>query len=62
MECDAGAILEQAVVPVYPDDTEEKLTARIKAEEHKIFPKALLQLASRKVALDLQTGKVIRRS
>lgn len=56
---DAGAIIEQASVPVHSDDTEDSLTLRIKEQEHVIFPKALKLLAAEKVALDLQTGKVI---
>jgi len=40
-EMDAGPIIAQATVPVFDDDTEETLTARIQAEEHQIFPMAL---------------------
>jgi phosphoribosylglycinamide formyltransferase-1 len=40
-EMDAGPIVAQATVPVFDDDTEETLTARIQAEEHQIFPMAL---------------------
>ncbi|MCP4395490.1 MAG: phosphoribosylglycinamide formyltransferase [Alphaproteobacteria bacterium] len=38
---DAGAIIEQAVVPVLPDDDADTLAARILVEEHKIYPAAL---------------------
>lgn len=38
---DTGPIIIQAVVPVYPDDTEEELKDRILALEHKIYPKAI---------------------
>ncbi len=38
---DTGPIIIQAVVPVYPDDTEEELRDRILALEHKIYPKAI---------------------
>ena len=40
-ELDAGAILEQSVVPVLPGDTEQTLAARILATEHIIFPRAI---------------------
>jgi phosphoribosylglycinamide formyltransferase-1 len=38
---DAGPIVMQAVVPVFDDDTEESLAARILAEEHRIYPDAI---------------------
>ena len=38
---DTGPIIIQAVVPVYPDDTEGELRERILAQEHKIYPKAI---------------------
>jgi phosphoribosylglycinamide formyltransferase 1 len=40
-ECDEGPIIIQAVVPVFPDDTEEILAARILAQEHRIYPRAI---------------------
>ena len=60
-EVDAGAIIEQATVQVHHEDTEDSLTERIKEKEHVIFPKALELVASRKVILNLQTGKIIRK-
>jgi phosphoribosylglycinamide formyltransferase 1 len=38
---DAGPILAQAVVPVRDDDTDETLSARILAEEHRIYTEAV---------------------
>lgn len=38
---DAGPILAQAVVPVREDDTVETLSARILAEEHRIYTEAV---------------------
>jgi phosphoribosylglycinamide formyltransferase-1 len=38
---DAGPIVLQAVVPVFSDDTEDTLSARILAEEHRIYPEAI---------------------
>ncbi len=55
---DTGPIVLQSSVPVQPDDTEESLSARILAEEHRIYPEAVrlfaegrLQLAGRKVVV-----------
>jgi phosphoribosylglycinamide formyltransferase 1 len=38
---DDGPIIIQAVVPVYPDDSEETLAARILIQEHRIYPRAI---------------------
>jgi phosphoribosylglycinamide formyltransferase-1 len=58
-ECDQGAIIIQAVVPVLPGDTEETLSARILGEEHRIYPRAIqlyaegrLKVSGRHVRVD----------
>ncbi|MGH7846676.1 MAG: phosphoribosylglycinamide formyltransferase [Candidatus Binatia bacterium] len=58
-ECDEGPIVIQAVVPVFPDDTEESLSARILKQEHRIYPKAIqlysedrLHVEGRRVFID----------
>ncbi len=38
---DTGPIIIQAVVPVFPDDTEEELKNRILKQEHRIYPHAI---------------------
>jgi phosphoribosylglycinamide formyltransferase-1 len=38
---DAGPILAQAIVPVRDEDTDETLSARILAEEHRIYTEAV---------------------
>ena len=43
-ELDAGPILAQGVVPVLHGDTAETLAARVLAQEHAIYPQAVLQL------------------
>lgn len=48
-EMDAGPIIAQAVVPVLPDDTPEKLHARIQTEEHRIYPQAIQWIAEGKL-------------
>ena len=40
-ELDHGPIVIQAAVPVLPDDTEERLAARVLKEEHRIYPQAV---------------------
>src|SRR5215472_11540514 len=58
-ECDEGAIIIQAVVPVFPDDTEEQLAERILRQEHQIYPRAIqlysegrLHIEGRRVLVD----------
>ncbi|CAD5114358.1 DgyrCDS3495 [Dimorphilus gyrociliatus] len=58
-EVDSGAIICQESVPVYSDDTEESLAARVKEVEHRAFPKALQLVTSGKVTLDLENNKII---
>jgi phosphoribosylglycinamide formyltransferase-1 len=45
-EMDAGPIIAQGAVPVLPGDTEEALSARILAMEHRLYPLALRLVAS----------------
>jgi phosphoribosylglycinamide formyltransferase 1 len=45
-ELDGGPIVLQAPVPVAPDDTDESLSARILAEEHRIYPLAVAMVLS----------------
>jgi len=58
-ECDEGPIIIQAVVPVFPDDSEESLAARILKQEHRIYPRAIqlyaegrLRVEGRRVLVD----------
>jgi phosphoribosylglycinamide formyltransferase-1 len=61
---DDGPIIVQAVVPVMQDDNEERLSARIRAAEHCIYPHAIglfqegrLEVHGRKVIIkDLALG------
>jgi phosphoribosylglycinamide formyltransferase-1 len=46
-ELDHGPILEQAVVPVLPQDTAETLAARVLTQEHIIYPRAIAALLQR---------------
>jgi len=40
-ELDAGPIIAQAVVPLYPEDDEDKLSTRIIEKEHVIYSEAI---------------------
>jgi phosphoribosylglycinamide formyltransferase-1 len=58
-ECDEGPIIIQAVVPVFSDDSEESLAARILKQEHRIYPRAIqlyaegrLRVEGRRVLVD----------
>ena len=59
MGASARIIIIQAVVPVFPDDTGEALAARILAQEHRIYPRAIqlyaegrLKVVGRRVLVD----------
>jgi phosphoribosylglycinamide formyltransferase 1 len=43
-ELDFGPILDQAVVPVLPDDTPDSLAARVLTQEHQMYPRAIARL------------------
>jgi phosphoribosylglycinamide formyltransferase-1 len=49
---DTGPIIVQAVVPVYDDDTEETLAARILVQEHRIYPMAIRLFFAGKLNLE----------
>ncbi len=51
-ELDSGPIIAQAAVPVRPGDTVETLAARVLAEEHRIYPAVLRQVAEGRVRLE----------
>lgn len=42
-ELDVGPILDQAVVPVLPEDCAQTLSARVLSQEHIIYPRAVEQ-------------------
>jgi phosphoribosylglycinamide formyltransferase 1 len=48
---DSGPIIAQAAVPVRADDTEDRLAARVLAEEHRIYPQAIRWLCEERVKL-----------
>ena len=51
-ELDAGPIVAQSAIPVLDDDTAETLAARILVEEHRLYPRAVALVLSRRWKLD----------
>ena len=49
--CDTGPIIAQRAVPVYDDDTEETISARILEEEHKLYPEVIQLFAEGRITL-----------
>ena len=49
---DTGPIILQTVVPVHDDDTEESLLQRIHDVEHRIYPEAIILVASGKFRIE----------
>ncbi len=54
-ELDGGPVVLQARVPVLPEDTPEKLAARVLEKEHRIYPLAVKWFAEGR--LELRDGK-----
>jgi len=52
VEVDSGPIIAQAVVPVHDDDDEARLSARILAAEHRLYPLALRLYAEGRLKVD----------
>ena len=50
-QMDEGPIIAQAAVPVLTDDDEVRLSQRVLAAEHKLYPKALALVATGKARL-----------
>ena len=56
-DVDTGPIIIQSVVPVYDDDTEDSIAARILKEEHRIYPRAVQFYAEGRIEV---TGRKVR--
>ena len=56
-EYDHGPVVLQEPVPVYADDTPERLAERVKTVEHRIYPEALRLFAQDRVHFD---GRTVR--
>ena len=55
---DSGPIITQAIVPVYDDDTEDSLSARILEQEHKIYPQAVKEYCEGQLYI---VGRTVKR-
>lgn len=58
-QTDHGPIVIQAAVPVYDDDTEETLSARILVEEHRIYPEAICLFAENRVVVEGRRVRIL---
>lgn len=58
-DMDAGPIILQAAVAVEEGDDEDRLAARILAEEHRIYPEAIALILAGKVRVE---GRQVRRA
>ncbi len=55
---DTGPVIVQAVVPVLPGDTEERLAARILEQEHRLYPQAIQWVAQGRLSVAGRTVTV----
>jgi phosphoribosylglycinamide formyltransferase 1 len=51
-ELDGGPVIMQARVPVAPDDTPERLAARVQAREHRLYPAVVGLIAQGRVKVE----------
>lgn len=51
-DLDRGPIIAQGAVPVRPDDTPEALAARVLAQEHALYPRAIRWFLEGRLVLD----------
>lgn len=56
-EIDHGPIIAQRAVPVLPDDDRDSLHARIRVEEHDLYPRVVAALAKGEIAVE---GRKVR--
>lgn len=55
---DHGPIIAQKIVPIYPDDTEETLEARVHETEHQLFPAAVSEVIQKR----MNRGRKVKRA
>ena len=58
---DGGPIIRQAVVGVFDDDTEEKLSLRILREEHRIYPEAIRLMVEDGIRIEGRRGIEVKK-
>ena len=57
---DTGAMIQQAKVEVYPDDTVHTLSERILQEEHRIYPNVVRLFCEDALRVDGQTVRIVK--
>ena len=57
---DTGAMIQQAKVEVYPDDTVHTLSERILQEEHRIYPNVVRLFCEEALRVDGQTVRIVK--
>lgn len=57
---DTGAMIQQAKVPVYLEDTVESLSERILEEEHRIYPNVVRLFCEDALRVDGQTVRIVK--
>jgi phosphoribosylglycinamide formyltransferase-1 len=55
-EVDRGPVIAQAEVPVLPGDSPATLAARVLSAEHRLYPRALAEVASGRATIDALAG------
>jgi phosphoribosylglycinamide formyltransferase 1 len=58
--CDTGPIIDQRIVEVRPDDTEETLSERILKEEHQLYPTCLQMISEGRVKVEGRKVRIIK--
>lgn len=51
-ELDGAPIIAQAIVPVFPDDNEDKLADRVLEQEHRIYPRVVRLIVEDRISLN----------
>lgn len=59
-QLDHGPIVIQAAVPVLPDDDEDRLAARVLAQEHRIYPQAVRWFCEDRLGVDAAGRVTVR--
>lgn len=61
-ELDHGPIVEQATVPVLPDDTEDTLADRVLVQEHQIYPRAVRWFVEGRLSIENGLVRIIEKN
>jgi phosphoribosylglycinamide formyltransferase-1 len=56
---DTGSIIAQAVVPILPDDDEDRLAARVLEQEHQIYPQVIQWFAEKRIKIENRRVRIL---